>query len=238
MPTDKQLEANRENAQRSTGPRTEDGKTRSSMNAVKTGLTGRTVLLPSEDAVAYQQFVQRLIEQLRPSGDDERLLVQSIADTEWRLLRIPSLESGIYALGRLEFAGLFIEEEDAVRAALIQAKTFLVYQKQLSNLSIQETRLRRQLEKDRARLVQMQTDRGIPDKPTQPGQPENYSQVFRRQRLTLAVSRYINCLGANQPFNPKDFGFEFSKEEIEDWGCTLGGYYAEYMLPIREKRAA
>jgi hypothetical protein len=49
-----QLTANQENAQLSTGPKSQSGKAISSMNAVKTGLTGRTVLLPSDDVAAYQ----------------------------------------------------------------------------------------------------------------------------------------------------------------------------------------
>lgn len=49
----KRLAANRANARLSTGPTSPAGKTKSSLNAVKTGLTGRTVLLPAENAAAY-----------------------------------------------------------------------------------------------------------------------------------------------------------------------------------------
>ncbi len=53
MSTDAQIAANRRNAQLSSGPTSETGKATSSLNALKTRLTGRTVLLPSEDAGAY-----------------------------------------------------------------------------------------------------------------------------------------------------------------------------------------
>jgi hypothetical protein len=76
------VEANRANAQLSTGPRTEQGKAKSSLNAVKTGLTGRTVLLPSDDAVQYERQVQRFFAELKPIGESESALVQSLADTE------------------------------------------------------------------------------------------------------------------------------------------------------------
>ena len=79
MPTDKQLQANRENAQHSTGPRTEEGKARSSMNAVKTGLTGRTVLLPGDDVAAYREHLACLEERHKPANDAENMLVQSVA---------------------------------------------------------------------------------------------------------------------------------------------------------------
>jgi hypothetical protein len=124
MSSETQIQANRENALLSTGPKTGDGKATSSLNAVKTGLTGRTVLLPSDDVAAYESHVAGFFTQYQPEGDPEHRLVQSLADTEWRLLRIPSLESGIYALGRLELAAEFASEPDhTVRAALIEAKS-------------------------------------------------------------------------------------------------------------------
>ncbi|MBV9780036.1 MAG: hypothetical protein JOY62_08680, partial [Acidobacteriaceae bacterium] len=139
MSTHAQIQANSVNGQLSIGPKTPEGKAKSSLNAVKTGLTGRTVLLPSDDAAAYQKHVQRFFDQYKPAGDEESALTQSLADTEWRLLRIPSLEMGIYAIGRLELSKQFEHEEDPqVRASLIEAQVFLTYRKDLNNLSIQE----------------------------------------------------------------------------------------------------
>ena len=125
MPTESQIAANQKNAQLSTGPSSETGKAKSSLNAVKTGLTGCTVLLPGDDAALYEAHVARFVARFQPTADDEQNLVQSLANTEWRLARIPSLEAGIYALGRLEFAELFPNEESAVRNQLIEAKIFL-----------------------------------------------------------------------------------------------------------------
>jgi len=196
MATHEQLQANRENAQRSTGPRTEEGKAKSSLNAVKTGLTGRTVLLPSDDAAAYQQHVDRFLREHQPIGDEESNLVQSIADADWRLLRIPALEAGIYAVGRIELAAQFADEDPAVRAALIEAKTFLVYQKQLNNLSVQEGRLRRQRMLDLQALKELQKDRMT--KTAKEGQPKP-----GKNSAAPAVSA---------PLRPSEIGFEFSSE--------------------------
>ena len=55
--TSAQIAANQANAQLSTGPKTEAGKAKSSLNAVSSGLTGRTVLLPSDDAEAYREHM-------------------------------------------------------------------------------------------------------------------------------------------------------------------------------------
>jgi hypothetical protein len=119
----RKAEANRENAQLSTGPITEAGKAKSSLNAVKSGLTGRTVLLPTDDAAQYQTHVQSYEDHFKPIGPEEQALVQSLADTSWRLTRIPGLEMAIYAQGRIEFADEFEEQEAAVRPALIEAQT-------------------------------------------------------------------------------------------------------------------
>jgi hypothetical protein len=83
--SDAQLNANRANFQHSTGPRSDEGKAKSSLNAIKTGLTGRTILLPTDDTDAYQQHVNRIFEDLSPVTDKERVIVQTVADTDWRL---------------------------------------------------------------------------------------------------------------------------------------------------------
>jgi hypothetical protein len=202
MSTQAQIDANRRNAQLSTGPTSESGRAKSSLNAVKTGLTGRTVLLPGDDAALYEAHVARFIARFQPSGEEEQNLVQSLADTEWRLLRIPSLEAGIYALGRLEFAELFPHEDEAVRKQLIEAKVFLTYQRQLNNLSIQENRLLRRREKDTATLHELQEKR-------------------RRQtkaRLDEAARQYIEAVQQDRQDDfddPAKLGFEFSLGQIE-----------------------
>jgi hypothetical protein len=135
------LKANLANAQLSTGAKTSEGKAKALLNAVKTGLTGRTVLLPADDAAAYECHIQSFADDYSPVGLREADLVQSIADTWWRLKRIPSLESALFALGYVEFAGSFDEHDASLRPSLIEAQTFLKYEKQLRNLQLQEARL-------------------------------------------------------------------------------------------------
>jgi hypothetical protein len=207
MSTSAQIAANQKNAQLSTGPTSETGKAKSSVNAVKTGLTGRTVLLPNEDAVLYEGHVSQFMKSQAPVGDDERNLVQSLADTEWRLLRIPALEMGVYAVGRLEFAELFANEDEAARKHLIEAKVFLAYQRQLNNLSIQESRLRRQREKDVAALNELRQER----------------QRQASALLDKAARQYIQAVheNRNHEFDPAAFGFEFSLAEIKRHALAL-----------------
>ncbi|MGH9655710.1 MAG: hypothetical protein ACRD6B_19880, partial [Bryobacteraceae bacterium] len=154
-----QIDANRQNSQLSTGPSTPEGKVKSALNAVKTGLTGRTVLLPTEDAAAYEQHVERFLKDLEPVGPREHDLAQSLADNAWRCERIFALEMAIFARGRIQFAAQFDREDPAVRPGLIELETFLAYEKQIRNLHIQEGRLRRQREKDTAELHELQKER-------------------------------------------------------------------------------
>src|SRR5579864_471208 len=86
---------NRENAQFSTGPRTPEGKQRSSLNATSHGLTAKHPVLRSEDPQAYQEFCRNLIADLKPQGALEQQLAQNMADMQWRLLRCRSLEQSI-----------------------------------------------------------------------------------------------------------------------------------------------
>ena len=174
----------------------------SSLKAVKTGLTGRTVLLPGDDAALYEAHVAGFFNRYQPAGEAEQNLVQALADTEWRLQRIPSLEMGIYALGNLEFADQFPTEQPEVRKHLIQAKIYLAYQRQLSNLSTQESRLRKQREKDAAALRELQDRR---------------QEQERKARLDAAARIYITAVHerTNENFDLARFGFEFSIAEIE-----------------------
>ena len=153
------LLANQENAQLSTGPTSEEGRAKSSLNAVKTALTGRTVLLPSDDSAEYERHLAAYAEEFAPVGLLEMNLVQSIADTDWRLRRIPALESALFAKGRIEFAELFNEQDLSARPYLIDAHTFLTYEKQIRNLQLQEARLARRREKELAELRKLQADR-------------------------------------------------------------------------------
>jgi hypothetical protein len=94
-----QMEANRRNAQHSSGPRSEAGKKTSSLNALRHGLTARVVVLPSEDLAAYRKFSGEYLASLAPDTFPERQCAQTIIDTQWRLNRVRALEDGMLALG-------------------------------------------------------------------------------------------------------------------------------------------
>ncbi len=98
-PASHRAAANRQNAQRSTGPRTGPGKLRSSLNALRHGLTAASAVLPSEDPAAYEAHRRSFFADLQPLGALEEHLVRSLADTAWRLNRIPALEADLLVDG-------------------------------------------------------------------------------------------------------------------------------------------
>ena len=99
MSSDKQIEANRLNAQRSPGPRTPAGKARVSLNALKHGLTGRDVVLPGENADDFDSFRAGLLASLDPQGELEGALAERIAADLWRLRRVPIFEATLHRRG-------------------------------------------------------------------------------------------------------------------------------------------
>src|ERR1041384_2411299 len=96
MPTDKQFTANRLNAQRSTGPTSVAGKETASQNALRHGLTSRSVLLPEEDPAEFDALQAQLIEDLHPVGPLQRFLFARIFTAAWRLRRAHLVEQGLF----------------------------------------------------------------------------------------------------------------------------------------------
>ena len=95
MTSPKQFEANRQNALLSTGPRSNEGKQRSSRNALRHGLTAETVIEPIEDAEDYKAFEEAITADYAAETALERELVLRLASLLWRLRRTTSIETGL-----------------------------------------------------------------------------------------------------------------------------------------------
>ena len=192
-----QLAANQANAQLSTGPVTEAGKAASSKNALKHGLTGKTVLLPTDDASEYQHLLEVYNKRLAPATDEEQALVQSLLDSTWRIARIKNLETGILLKGQIELAKLYEDLPAPRRAQLIQVETYLKYEKSIRNLNVQEARLHRRMEKDQAELTRLQTLR-----------KREESQALRESRSVVRQAS-----PATPTYTAPPNGFEFSTDQ-------------------------
>jgi len=163
MASEAQTNANRENSKFSHGPVTPEGKSTCSKNALKHALTGQTVLLSTDDLAAYEKLCAILEKKFAPETDAEKLLVESISQTEWRLMRIDVMHSGIFALGRIEHKNDFADEPEelapAERAVIIEALIFKESQKELNNLAMLQGRLQRHLERRTKEFEQLRTER-------------------------------------------------------------------------------
>jgi hypothetical protein len=93
MATDAQILANRQNAQKSTGPRTPDGKAVASQNSLKHGLLTRQDVISTESQVDFDLYRNQLIDELAPATPMESILAERIVSLSWRLKRIICIQN-------------------------------------------------------------------------------------------------------------------------------------------------
>src|SRR6266567_4498122 len=95
MTSPRQIEANRLNALKSTGPTSANGKHVSRRNALRHGFTAETVLEPLEDPEEYRAFEAAILAEYLPQAPVEQELVRRLASLLWRLRRATSIETGL-----------------------------------------------------------------------------------------------------------------------------------------------
>ena len=157
--SEKQLEANRRNAQRSTGPRTDEGKKVSALNARRHNLTGQVTAMTDADRIMHDAFSASIVENLGPEGAMETQLAQRIATDSWRLNRISAVEDNLFALGHNAHSDDIETENPEIHAALTAAKVFQEESKQLQLLTLYEQRINRNIQKNLAILQALQAAR-------------------------------------------------------------------------------
>jgi hypothetical protein len=191
---------NRQNASHSTGPATPEGKRKASLNALRHGLTGQTVVLPTDDLAAYQNSCAQFHAELKPQGLFETKAVQTIADTYWRLDRIRAMENNLFALAVSDEPGE-LASDPAIHSALAQAKSLDRHADLLAKLSLYEQRLARTLEKAKAELKQLQQER----------------EAAREKALASAAQIHNLKETLDEQWAPEQSGFEFSIAELTGW---------------------
>jgi hypothetical protein len=92
-----QIQANRSNAQKSTGPRTAEGKAAASQNALKHGLLAEQVVIHGEDPAQFDLYREGMLEELAPVGVVEAILAERAVSLAWRLRRAERLQSAVFA---------------------------------------------------------------------------------------------------------------------------------------------
>lgn len=122
MTSEKQVQANRRNVLKSTGPKTSEGKAAVRLNATTHGLRSQEILLPGEDEAAFEELSAHLRAELQPVGELEGLLVDRIIAAHWRLRRLGRVEAGIFVL---ELSRGFAREADSETDTATLGLTFI-----------------------------------------------------------------------------------------------------------------
>jgi len=222
MVSERRIEANRRNAQLSTGPRTVAGRARSSINALRHGITGQVSIMTTEDRAAHDRFVQELIDRLRPEDSLELQFASLIAEDFWRLQRIRSVENDIFALGNFSEAADIDVDHPEIHTALTRARTFLDQSKDFERLTLYEQRINRAIEKNRRQLDELQAERKrqrqealdqaclLSQVPVAQDQPHEEQSCNDEQSDASAPRQAMN-----PPAGAVENGFVFSSDEIE-----------------------
>jgi len=191
-PVDRWLErraaVNQANALHSTGPRTAAGKQRSSQNALTHGLTSRSPVLATEDLAAYQLHCRQFVDEYKPATATETQLTQELADTAWRLNRIPMLEAAL-----LDRAANPPSEQAAIDYDIVDAH------RALATLGLHGQRLSRQFQKVSENLREIQYERR-----------RQQERDLKQASALLQLHKYRGI-----PYDPAEYGFVFSRDEIE-----------------------
>jgi hypothetical protein len=165
---------NRANAQKSTGPRTTQGKQLTSMNAFKHGLTGQKLILQPDELEAYDRLTNSLLAETQPKTALEHQIAQKLIDSHFRLNRLAGIENNIFNFALMaKFTGTHDDE----RLEMMQAQTCAWTDRSSSFdlLGRYEARLSRQALRYSLELERLQTMRARKESLQIPTEPiDNY----------------------------------------------------------------
>jgi hypothetical protein len=202
MSTQKQIEANRRNAKKSTGPQTPETKAKTRLNAMRDGFTGQITTLSDEDRPIFENFKSDLIKDLAPKTVMELSLASNIAWDTWRLNHLRAVEMNIYALGTANNSVEIDSDNPQIHAAISGAVTFVDEAKRFALMSMYEQRMNRSIHKDLATLRELQAERKA-----------NYQRDIEEE-IILARASDIKGLPYEAPPAPTQNGSVFSNPEI------------------------
>ena len=183
---------NRANSRHSTGPRTDSGKQRSSLNALRHGLTAASAVLPSEDRAAFDAHRRGFFDEYQPVTATETQLVQELADTAWRLNRIPLLEAQLFSQTPNPQSLISLLANLGIQGQRLSRQ----FQKSLDTLrEVQADRIERQRRdlKDAAALLELHKHKGVPWEPADHGFvfSKDHVERFAQRSMRLNEARHI-----------------------------------------------
>jgi hypothetical protein len=151
----KQVDANRLNALKSTGPKTSEGKERSRCNAIRHGLTAETVIVGFEDADDYEAFEATVIADYNAESAVERELVLRLASVLWRLRRATGIETSLFESAIRQSGQL--EVFNRATADLLLSQLFLERKEESGKVLSNDSIRKKQISQSFVRLTEMPT---------------------------------------------------------------------------------
>jgi len=192
-----QLAANRANSEKSTGPRSVEGKKTSAQNARRHGVTAQTTVMTEEDRIKHDDVCSKMIADLSPVGSMEIFLASSVAEEAWRLDYTRAQCNNIVSIGHFDGTGdLYDADHSETNTA---ATTVRDNAKTLELLSLYEQRIHRSFQKHFEQLRQLQAKRKT-----------NHDSDLDEARLLSQLAELQNL-----PYNPAADGFGFANAEID-----------------------
>jgi hypothetical protein len=150
MATENQINANRANARHSTGPRTEEGKSRVAGNRRTHALAGRHVILPTESQAGYDALLAEFVKDHAPTCTYEDTLVHQMAEAHWKLRRIGRYEAELLD----KYPNPFLDDEGARK--LSQLSRYEAAARRAAHIAFEDLRrFRADLQKQRKHVASM-----------------------------------------------------------------------------------
>jgi hypothetical protein len=179
MSSQQKINSARTNGAKSHGPKTEAGRKKSSMNAVKHGLYAESVVLSTESPKEYQEILAAYIQQFQPDGQAEFDLIEEMVAAKWRQRRLWAIESQLVELEMLDQKEQLDEEYTSYTEITQLASTYraLARSSTLPFLTRHESRLERAYSRALKNLLELQRLR----KATQPAPPKNMQERTESQ---------------------------------------------------------
>jgi hypothetical protein len=211
--TQAQTNANRLNAQKSTGPITQEGKERSRCNAFRHGLTSQVTIMTDPEREAQEKFIKAYVADLAPEGFPQIQVAQSLAHDQWRMNRIRAIEENEFATGLTGEAGNLTCSHPEIHSAVSTSGTFFDEPDSFAMLSLYEQRLHRNFHRNLKMFLDM---RARP-------------QLSRAAEIPVAVEKPL-AMGASAIAQPheesitsKEIGFDSSNwNKAPDYAVPVG----------------
>jgi hypothetical protein len=192
------LRANRQNAKNSSGPKSDEGKKRSCLNATRHGILSQVIHLPEEEMKAYSEFCDRVVAGFEPVGTLETELARACADLQYRLNRCAAAEHNLFAIGFEENGNRWETGHPESHSALAMAETLRSNANPIATLSLYEQRLHRRFSQTLKQLREIQAER----------------RALEQEQLKQLCLIAVNHPEEIENITPERFGFVCSRR---DW---------------------